>query len=1019
MVCLQKFHGENNGAVSATSFRMQMICRALDLFVEIAKRACLALAVVSALAGHAAPLGSPLSPQEEQASFRLADESLAIELVAAEPQVTSPVALAWDADGRLFVAEMIDYPTGPRAGRIRMLEDIDADGRYSKATVFADGLAFPNSVLPWNGGVLVTAAPDILFLKDTDGDGRADERHVLFAGFGEGNQQLRVNGLTWGLDNWIYGANGRSEGEVRRAGDTNAQAISIRGHDFRFRPDTLAFEPIAGRSQFGVARDDWGNRFLSWNTIPIRHEVIPERYLARNPLLPTTEAVHDVLAPGDNSRVFPISPTPQTFNNESVVHFNALAGLTIYRGDALGEKYRGNAFVGESLRNLVHRRVLEASGVTFVAKRGEEGREFLASTDPWFHPVNFATAPDGALYIADFYRKWVEHPGFVHSNARDEIDWREGAQHGRIWRVVPQSGNRNGRSQISNPKLSRASAAELVRHLEDANGWWRDTAQRLLVERQDRAAIAPLQKLAKKSRKPEGRLHALYILSGLGALQPTSLIAAFNDPNPFIREQAIRLTEPFLAQGFKTTASERKDLIDALDRLSADDDRVRLQLALTWGELNDDTKWARLEELARRDWGSHWHELAVLSSGGNEPLRLLGGLLPLSSSGQMHLTAERAPFLNQLARQCGLTHNEPELDQFVRIVIRMPVEFGGSAQLVALAGWADGLAESKRSLRQWIANPPPSLTVEIPVLEEIIDRAVHTAGDPAAKTFVRLAAIRVLARVDPKRGKNVLLTILREKTSVEIQTAAALAVIDLDDAALANALFDRWSDYYKGTRNRILAATVRRSAATVALADALEKGLVQPIELDPPTRQAFLRTRDSGIKRRIETILKSDVSRDREEVIRRYQPSLNLAGNARAGAAIFARNCMVCHAVQNEGGRIGPDLSGLASRPNESVLIDILDPSREVSADFLSYEVVNADGESTSGLMVSETSGSLTLRRANLPDETILRGQIKELRASGKSLMPDGLEQGLSVQDVADLLAFLRQPDVALLPAER
>src|SRR6185503_16236523 len=298
-----------------------------------------------AVSNFAAEPSLPLAPQEERTSFRLADERLTIELVAAEPNVVSPVAISFDADGRLFVAEMLDYPNAQTSGRIRLLEDRDGDGRYETATVFADQLPFPNGVLPWRGGVLVTAAPDIWHLSDTNGDGRADERRVLFTGFGLGNQQLRVNGLTWGLDNWIYGANGRSEGEIRKPEDSPGKAISIRGHDFRFRADSGEFEAIAGRSQFGLTRDDWGNRFLSWNTIPIRHEALPERYLNRNPHLASTESVAEILEPGDPGRVFPLAPPPLTFNNESLKNFNALSGLTILRGGALGEAYRGNAFV--------------------------------------------------------------------------------------------------------------------------------------------------------------------------------------------------------------------------------------------------------------------------------------------------------------------------------------------------------------------------------------------------------------------------------------------------------------------------------------------------------------------------------------------------------------------------------------------------------------------------------------------------------------------------------------------------
>ena len=315
--------------------------------------------------------------------------------MAAEPDVISPVAIAWDEGGRLFVAEMTDYPAGPTSGRIRLLEDRDGDGRYERVSVFAEGLAFPNGVLPWNGGVLVTAAPDILFLKDTDGDGRADERRVVLTGFGEGNQQLRVNGLTWGRDNWVYGANGRSGGAVRRPSDPPEKAVSIARNDFRFRPATGEVEAVAGFSQFGLPRDDRGDRFPSWNTIPIRHVVIEERALSRNPYLAESSSVASILDPSDGGRVFAISPTQATFNRESTAYFNATCGPTIYRGDALGESYRGNAFFCESLTNLVQRRVLEPAGPTFLARRAEPGKEFLASTDPAFRPVNVATGPDG------------------------------------------------------------------------------------------------------------------------------------------------------------------------------------------------------------------------------------------------------------------------------------------------------------------------------------------------------------------------------------------------------------------------------------------------------------------------------------------------------------------------------------------------------------------------------------------------------------------------------------------------
>jgi putative membrane-bound dehydrogenase-like protein len=387
---------------------------------------------------------------------------------------------------------MIDYPVASASGRIRRLEDRDGDGLYERSTVFAEGLPFPNGVLPCFGGVLVTAAPDILFFRDTDGDGRADVRRVVLTGFAPGNTQLRVNGLSWGLDNWIYAANGRSDGEVRPPDMPAARAVPIRRRDvrFRFRPEDKGVEvqAIAGFSQFGLAHDDRGDRFPSWNTIPIRHVVLEQSALDRNPFLAETSTVASILDLGDGGRVFPISPVQARFNRESIDYFNASCGPSVFRGDGLPPSYRGNAFVCEPLTNLVHRRALEPEGCTYRARRVESGREFLASTDPAFRPVNLTTGPDGALHVVDMYRELVEHPDFVPPDIRARVEFRRWHDRGRIWRIV-DGGDDAGRRRRRRPALDRASTGDLVRQLGHPVGWWRDTAQRLLVERGDRAAI--------------------------------------------------------------------------------------------------------------------------------------------------------------------------------------------------------------------------------------------------------------------------------------------------------------------------------------------------------------------------------------------------------------------------------------------------------------------------------------------------------------------------------------------------
>jgi putative membrane-bound dehydrogenase-like protein len=726
--------------------------------------AALVFAALSLTNGFAAPL----SPEQELATFQLADPDLRVELVAAEPDVISPVAIAFDTAGRMFVAEMMDYPLGPEGGQIRCLEDRDGDGRFEAATVFAAKLPYPNGVLPWNGGVLVTAAPDILFLKDTDGDNHADERRVILTGFGKGNQQLRVNGLMWGLDNWVYGANGRSDGEVR--------GVSLRGHDFRFRPATGEFETLAGRSQFGLARDEWGNRFLSWNTTAVRHEVIPERYLLRNPNFSGTEGVFDITERGDSGEVFALTPVPLTFNKESTSHFNALAGLTIYRGDA---------HVGETLRNLVHRRRLVPDGPTFVAKRVERGKEFLASTDPWFHPVNFANGPDGALYIVDFYRQFVEHPHYVPEKLRDSQPWRTGAEHGRIWRIV----NRKEEIQRRAPKLDQASPVELVAHLKDSNPWWRDTAQRLLVEERARETI-PLLKTVLRETNPLPAVHALWILEELGALDDKLLAQATHT-----REHMVRI-------------AERRGFVPKV----GGDPRLDLQVILSLGEVEGEEALDRLAQLALKYSESRWHTLAVISSVARRTNAFLA-----------KLPAERR-------------------NQFVL---------------------------------------------------------------PATNALVR--------------------------------------------------------------------AQTNRTAVVA----------------------------------------------DRRQVVQRFEPALKLKGDPSKGRVLFEARCVMCHPQDSAGtarqGRlalptqtsVGPSLAGMSARPREALLVDILDPSAQVAPDFAAYTIVLQDADPVSGLILVEDDTRVTVRRPNEPDAVVPRSRIREIRAEGKSVMPDGLEEGLTLQDLADLLAFL------------
>ncbi|MDQ3623652.1 MAG: FG-GAP-like repeat-containing protein, partial [Verrucomicrobiota bacterium] len=385
----------------------------------------------------------PKSPEESLACLR-ARPGFKAELVAAEPLVVDPIAFEWDARGRLWVVEMRDYPLGmdgkgKPGGVIKVLEDTNADGRYDAATPFLEGLPFPTGVMPWRNGVLVAATPDLFYAEDTDGDGRADARRVLFTGFKEGNQQHRFNGFEYGLDNWICCANGDSGGTVRSI--ATGATLNLSGRDFRFRPDTGEMQAIEGQAQYGRRCDDWGNWFGNNNPTWLWHYPIPERYLARNPQL-VVKSLKRVLANyPEPTRVFPLSVPPIRFNQpQSLNHVTSACSAAPYRDDLFGPEFATSVFISEPVHNVVHREVLAPEGVSFKSQRAADERdsEFLASTDNWFRPTMLKTGPDGALYIADMYRFVLEHPEWIAPEAQARLDLRAGEDKGRIYRVVPE-----------------------------------------------------------------------------------------------------------------------------------------------------------------------------------------------------------------------------------------------------------------------------------------------------------------------------------------------------------------------------------------------------------------------------------------------------------------------------------------------------------------------------------------------------------------------------------------------------
>ncbi|WP_075088495.1 PVC-type heme-binding CxxCH protein [Verrucomicrobium spinosum] len=398
----------------------------------------------------AAEATPPLNPEESLKRIHV-PEGFTVALAAADPLVLDPVAFDWDARGRLWVVEMADYPLGmdgkgQPGGRVRILEDTDGDLRYDKATLFADGLRFPTGILTWRDGCLITAAPEVLFLRDENGDGRLDDggRTVLLSGFQEGNQQLRVNGLRWGLDGWVYCANGGHTPaygkEVQITSSLTGRRIALGSRDFRFKPDTGELEPLSGPAQFGRNRDEWGRWFGVQNSNPIWHYALEDRHLQRNPHVAPPSP--KVLLTEPNARVYPVSSPEQRFHSfDQAGRFTSACSAQLWRCPLMGASAPGveQAMVCEPFHNLVQHLELAPEGPSFKARQVMAGKhDFFASEDRWCRPVMVRTGPDGALWVADMYRYMIEHPQWLPDSGKNALlpHYRKGDDKGRIYRCL-------------------------------------------------------------------------------------------------------------------------------------------------------------------------------------------------------------------------------------------------------------------------------------------------------------------------------------------------------------------------------------------------------------------------------------------------------------------------------------------------------------------------------------------------------------------------------------------------------
>ncbi len=949
-----------------------------------------------------APDSPPLTPLESMRKIHLSP-GFGVELVASEPLVMDPVAIDWSPDGRLWVVEMADYPLGmdgqgKPGGRVRVLEDTDGDGRYDKQTLFADGLSFPTGLLTWRDGVLVTAAPEILFLRDTDHDGKADTREVLISGLLQGNQQLRANGLRWGLDGWVYCAagghhRGHGQGNKIRSMRTGEE-VAVGALDFRFRPDTGELEPESGPSQFGRNRDDWGHWFGTQNSRPLWHYVLADRYLRRNPHVAAPDPTRQVVVPL-NPKVWPVSLQEKRYHSfNEAGHFTSACAGMIYRDELLFDQGSPDAnsmhaFTCEPFHNVVQRNVIVPDGVTFEAHRaaGEERSEFFGSEDRWCRPVMTRTGPDGALWIVDMYRYMIEHPDWLPANGRAELlpHYRLGEDRGRLYRVFPV-----GKVPRRPVRLDQLETGQLVAALDSPNEWQRDKAHMMLLWRADPSASAPLAQLAAQSANPLARVHAICVLESLGALTADQIIRALKDTNPGIRENALRLAE-------RQTDSE---VIVAAAKLVDDRDmKVRLQLACTLGQWNAPAAGAALGRLAVANHADNFMVAAVMSSAVPHARALVDAAVRV---GEPALDALFDPLVN-------LTLGLGQRDTLAALLAPTLTAKNGAftdIQVTTFGRFLDILARRKETLAA-LSVGDDALAGKLGAAASLFASAKLMAGDETQSTTTRAAAAGLLAKSPARRRETLALLAswFDPRQSGELQREAISALATTADPSIPDTLLNRWSSFSPETRAAALNTLLSREPWTVAVLNhARDNG--SPA-FDAAQRSQLVKHSSARVRELAERMFTGATASSRAKVIEQFQPAIKLEGNATRGQTIFTKLCSACHKRGNIGNEIGPDLLSVVNHPSEKLLANILDPNADVQPGFHAYQCRLVDGTELYGLIAAETGNSITFKLADGSSRAVLRGSVAELHGGNLSLMPEGLEAGLSEQDMADLLQYL------------
>lgn len=949
-----------------------------------------------------------------------------LELIASEPLISDPVDMEIDESGRLFVVEMHGYPLDKSGtGKIKILIDTDKDGVFDKSEVFVEGLVLPNSIMRWKNGFIVTDAPHVLYFEDTDNDNHADKSDTLLTGFALSNPQHNLNSPLLGIDNWIYLAHegavgtetykedfGDRGGEIFEPGYTGTRlAVNAGGRSVRFQPDRHTLEMTSSHSQFGHTFDRWGHHLQVGNANHIYQEVLAERYLKRNPGLLLSDATESLSDHGEAAEVFPITKNPEHQLLTDIGVITSACGIHAYQGGLLPAPYDQAVFVAEPVSNLVHVDRLSGNGSLDKASRLQPHREFLASEDPKFRPVNLYTGPDGALYVVDYYRQIIEHPEWMGDDVVKSGALYNDTDKGRIYRITPDKSPEP--TWIKGLTLGAMPDDSLVEKLASENAWWSANAQRLLVDRNNQGILGSLTNMAANPASSTGRLRALWTLQGMNAINEETLKIALADSVAGIRENAIQIAELNLDKYPRLTET-------MLSMTNDKDPKVRLQLLSTLGSIQSDAAAAARQSLLLHDLDDTWIQFAALTA----PQEQVRKLLPVILEKYDVANRSYSSLASKLTQMMGSSGKDSELHDLFQRVFRASLSPWRADVLRGIGAgleerrttFALNADEQEKLVTLLFSDPAASVNqAALGILKitgiqnESVSRrsrqeSMLMAEDEKFTEGKRSVAIDFLGLEGSKAHRDLWKKLINPSEPLPVQLAALRSFSNIPDTEVSQFLIDQWPVLTPELRDAGIQSFLENEKRVAMLLSAIESKKIGTSEVSWPRKVGLMAQRNIPLRTKARSLFTASAVSQAS-----YKEILERDGSEEKGIEVFQTQCSLCHQIRGKGGiKLGPDLGTVHNWSKKALVENIMTPSQSISSGFELWSIELNNGEKLQGIIESETPGVIALVNTGNWKKAIKRSDIKSISALNLSVMPDDFGTKLSGEQMSDLVAYLK-----------